>query len=182
MDKKNRWKAVALMATGVLILSIYWQDLAALIFSRYMPGNSDVDYGDYLRMTQYRAIISEFSLHPLFGIGLGGYTYEIIRNELNPWMYEGQLLALIMQIGIVGNLALALLVVNIGVSRYKKRIYINWSWLVIFCGWIFACITNPYLLSSLSGIMFWLCKQNMARSVENGLMSKSIDYMSTKNI
>ncbi len=166
MGRQKLLKVIIISAIGLSLIVLFGQDLMASIFTRYNSEGSEVVYGDQLRVLQYRGLISEFFRHPIWGTGLGGYTYEIVRNEFNPWMYEAQMLALIVQFGVFGTIALTFVVMN-GFSVRKKTFRnLNNGWALIFGGWILASFSNPYLLSSLSGIMFWLSKQNLICSVE----------------
>lgn len=167
MNRVKIQKLLFLLVVVILIVVLSWQDLSTTIFARFASSGTEVSYGDQLRREQYVALGSEFLRHPFFGTGIGGHSYEIIRNEFNPWMYEAQLLALTMQIGIIGIIWLASVLINFRrkiIGRVKE---LNIGWFLIFTGWLVASLTNPYLFSSLSGIMFWLCKQDLIKSSSN---------------
>lgn len=63
---------------------------------------------DAIRSEMIGLLYGEFEKNMLFGIGLGGYTGAYIRSDVNLWMYETEYLALLMQLGIVGFLAIVI--------------------------------------------------------------------------
>ena len=158
--QKVRTAYVVTAILGVLV-TVNSIGLLDVLLIRFQNTGSE-DFGSYLRMLQYKAVWREIIEHPFIGIGIGGYASGLVLNRFDPqvWMYEGQVAALVMQFGIIGFIALIITTCRITFSQ-KGKLILNAGWLLIGVGWILASLTNPYLLSSLSGLMFWLVKNNI---------------------
>lgn len=108
------------------------------------------DGGDTIRQDQTVALFDSFKDAPVFGHGAGYSIPTLTRNDDAPFMYEVQVVAFLMQFGIVGAL---LFLVSI-FQMVKLHVRGNSSVLVIFYFGIFfaASYYNPYMLGSYAGL------------------------------
>lgn len=162
--KRNVLLFSLVVLVGAVLCVVYWQELSSTVLLRFTASHEESQIGDSIRHAQVLALGNEFLHHPLFGVGIGGYCPTYIRNEFNPWMYEAQLLALLLQVGLAGMAALTLVTMRIRLRGRPWRKALNYGWALMFLGWGISCLSNPYLMSSLTGIMFWLCKENLGRT------------------
>ena len=94
------------------------------------------------RIQQYDSLVDGVIENPFWGSGMGAYIVNNIRNEVNFWEYELQVLAFVFQLGIVGFI---LIVINfigdyiLTVWKYTKGCRIGVF--LIYAIWIVAsCI------------------------------------------
>jgi len=90
------------------------------------------------------------------GKGLGAYSNELIRSKLQPYSYELQLISFMMQLGLIGFsiFIIALLNIIFYIILYKnihfrEKLYLILSYIM----WIFSSLFNPYIISSVSGLI-----------------------------
>ncbi|MBN3865808.1 hypothetical protein HCU66_26850 [Pseudomonas frederiksbergensis] len=142
----------------VLILNIDW--LNEIINIRSQDSTS-ID----MKNQQAALLITEAQNHIVFGNGLGGYIQTFIRSPYQPYLYEVQWAALLMQLGVVGLLVLAIgliliipasaLTLRAGAVKSKEALYL----IILYGLWLVSGMTNPYLFimtSSVSYVLFYL--------------------------
>ncbi len=159
--KRNRIKTICISFIMGLLFVPFGGNLLGPWFSRMVSkGDDGISEGIVIRSQQYHALLYEIKNHPFFGQGIGSYSRQLIRLEIHPWMYETQFTAFIMQIGLFGVIILSLLILHKEVRAILNGHY-RIAWLFLGLGWLVASDTNPYLFSSLAGIILWLIKQNI---------------------
>lgn len=128
---------------------------------------SDDNYSsDAVRFEQMEALWREFLLHPWLGKGLGGYVEDYVRDDKLPYSYEVQWVAMLMQFGSFGLLALCL---PLGAIAYRlsrpNRYFLAFN--SLYALWLLSGFTNPFLISLTSGIvytMFWVASDSLQGS------------------
>jgi hypothetical protein len=118
--------------------------------------SSAVVISDNTRMIELQALLSYMNnWHILFGHGLGAYVPWYLRDHKDKFSYELQWLALLMQVGIIGVSYILLLLfllikpfITQALSMRKVQV------LCLLFIWLSASLFNPYLLSSVSGVIF----------------------------
>ena len=110
---------------------------------------------DQIRTIQLSALLNGFSENILIGKGLGAYVSSVVRDTEAPFSYEIQWVALLMQFGVIGIfiLALPILIGFFFILNLSKRL----DWPILYAIWISLSFTNPYLTSSISGLIFIVC-------------------------
>jgi len=112
---------------------------------------------DKVRAGQIEALVEETANHPLLGLGMGGYSREVIRDNDVLHLYEVQWLALLAQFGFLGVPLLLSPVFAIFFSFLKGIFSVERLFLfILFLGWLAAGTTNPFVLSLASGVMYTL--------------------------
>lgn len=92
---------IAGFALIAFLLEINLQD----IFDNLMAGFNFTDQSNssaFRRYTQFNALLDGWMQSPLIGAGHGSMAADKQGNELQPWAYELQYLALLFQMGVVG--------------------------------------------------------------------------------
>lgn len=156
MGKKDRFQAglisllcVTLLASLPIVAAVYQTR-----FSAAVTGDSDAQ-----RTEQIIPLQHFFFEAPLFGHGLGSYTPVLLRDysPAGRYSYEVQLLALSGQIGIVGMLFLAGLMIlyykrlwTPGTMRLRDRIAI----MALLLFWLAAGAGNPLLFQPVAGVNY----------------------------
>ncbi len=114
---------------------------------------------DTIRKEQSQALWEEIYLHPFIGKGLGGYTEKSIRGESPSmyYLYEVQWLSFLMQFGVIGlslllGAAFILIIPAFTPPWRQEKRFLATLYLV----WLASGLTNPYLLSLTSGIVYAL--------------------------
>ena len=156
MGKKDRFQAGLISLLGVtLLLSL--PIVAAVYQSRFsaaVAGDSDAQ-----RTEQIIPLQHFFFQAPLFGHGLGSYTPVLLRDYslAGRYAYEVQLLALSGQIGIVGMLSLAGLMMYYykrlwtpGTMPLRDRVAI----MALLLLWLAAGVGNPLLFQPVAGVNY----------------------------
>jgi len=119
---------------------------------------------DVVREGQIEALLEEIYKRPLLGLGMGGYSHEIIRDKEVLHLYEVQWLALLAQFGFLGLPLLLLPVFTLFFSFLKSMLTMERFFLfILFCGWISSGATNPFVLSLASGVMYTLFSLGLKR-------------------
>ncbi len=153
IGQRVKYKAINYIFSFILIMPILaytGSDLLSSRFSNQISASSDTT-----RVTQSTELYNKFSESVVFGHGLGAYVANIIRDEKEPFSYETQWLALLMQIGVLG-VSLIVTAVFFGFFYlYKNEPTSGWPFIYLL--WIILPLTNPYLLSSVSAVVFALC-------------------------
>lgn len=97
-----------------------------------------------MKALQANALIDQFSNLFFFGSGIGAYLPDFIRSSSLNFIYEVQIYALLMQLGIVGFSILIIFFVWIIVPN--RKFFINSFPLYLFYMlWLLSGFTNPYL-------------------------------------
>lgn len=112
---------------------------------------------DEIRSLQIRALQGALGERPLFGLGMGGYVEEVIRDKEAKHSYEVQWMALWAQLGFLGILFLLLPIGSI-VMLYLMGPFsgLKIGGLALFSAWVLAGLTNPFVISLTSGIVYSL--------------------------
>jgi len=121
-----------------------------VIMSRF---DSDANSAsDIIRILQQNKIEGQINKSLFFGSGLGSYVKDYIRSPTQPYSYELQLLALIMQLGIVGFFVFFMYIFNFFFKHTKNASFRYLICAFILMGlWISGAIFNPTLYSSCGG-------------------------------
>lgn len=99
-----------LMVSGVLATAVVVSGVGTLLVSRLQAVSSVLDTGITGRLEIWRAVLTQFVAHPLFGVGIKGteaLTLSFTENAANPHNVYVQILA---ELGLVGAALFALLV------------------------------------------------------------------------
>ena len=104
--------------------------------------NERTNASNFERIRQYNDLMDGVLETPFLGAGMGAYIANNIRNDINYWEYELQVLAFVYQLGIVGLVAVVINFVSdyiLTVWKYTEGSHVM---LVLVCGiWIVAsCI------------------------------------------
>lgn len=95
----------ALLPAAMLVFSLTMMFLFAdkLVDFYQSMFASDRTYASNLeRIVQYNSLMDAVIEEPFLGAGMGAYIANNIRNDVNYWEYELQMLAFVYQLGIVG--------------------------------------------------------------------------------
>lgn len=133
---------------------------------------------DAIRKSQVRALFDEIEEAPLLGHGLGAYAKANIRDSKLKYSYEVQWVALLMQFGIIGLTIFILPLIYMGYQILNAppsttRI----AFFILFLLWILSGLTNPFLLSLASGILytcFYMLPEALNSSCDKRLPSLTI--------
>jgi hypothetical protein len=147
------WVAVlaslGLMAAVAFDLS---QPFDALVARFTSPA---VEASDAARVIQIDALLREIARGPLLGRGLGAYAPDVIQRASEPYSYEVQWLAILLQLGVLGTSLLLVPLLGLVVSAARVPDARAATVLMCMTGlWLVSGFTNPYLISSTSGVVF----------------------------
>lgn len=119
--------------------------------------SNDSYLSDETRWQQMSALWGEYESHLWFGKGMGGYVKDFIRDDQLPYSYEVQWLAFLMQFGLIGWLLiwtpllfLAWRFISYPMTRTRL------SFLALFGLWLLSGLTNPFLISLTSAVLYTL--------------------------
>lgn len=161
LHKRNQIRIICAGVASGVVLVPFGENLIGPWFSRMVSkGDDGISEGIVVRSQQYHALLTEIVNHPIFGQGIGGYSRQLIRLDIHPWMYETQFTAFVMQIGLLGVMILLLLILHKEIRAILNG-HFRIAWLFLGFSWLMASDTNPFLFSSLAGIILWLIKQNI---------------------
>lgn len=139
------------LAVGLAFVDLS-RPLDALVARFSSPG---VEASDAARAIQIEALLAEIARGPLLGMGLGAYAPDVIQRASEPYSYEVQWLAVLLQLGVVGTSLLMVPLLGIVVSGARVPDARAAAVLVCMTGlWLVSGFTNPYLISSTSGVVF----------------------------
>lgn len=155
LNKKNLWKALflffGLIATFIAVLG--FDVLLTMIERRFF--SHDNYYSDLTRTQQIDALMEQFFKAPYFGMGLGGFVKDFVRDGGIVYSYEVQWVAFLMQFGLFG---IILLLIPVGVICFQFLLRpvnkVKLSFLGLFLIWLLSGFTNPFLISLASGIVY----------------------------
>lgn len=154
----QRSYARLLIATFFIsIIVIANDELSAPLVKRF--ASSETSASDSIRTVEVDAIATEINKNPIIGKGLGSYTNTIIRNVASPYNYEFQWGAFMMQFGIpifIILLASVLSIFPINVFQISSYSGTYLALTSIYLLWLLSGLTNPYMTSSTSGVIFSL--------------------------
>lgn len=112
-------------------------------------------HSDLTREEQIDALMTEYDSYPMLGKGIGGYVPSFIRDGTILHSYEVQWVAFLMQFGALG---LILLFVPFGIIAYRLVFpyvsRVRLGFLAVFGLWMFSGLTNPFMISLTSGIVY----------------------------
>jgi hypothetical protein len=144
---------VGLVGIGVAFVVLDGPALTRALLERF--DSPAVEASDALRREQVAAMLDEIAQRPLLGKGVGSYAPAAIQSVRQPYSYEVQWLAILLQLGVVGTALIALpLVALLGHALRapdRRRALVV---LVVTVLWVASGFTNPYLISSTSGVVF----------------------------
>ncbi|GGM18575.1 hypothetical protein GCM10010841_28360 [Deinococcus aerophilus] len=126
---------------------------AQYLINRFYGEN--IAASDQIRSQQIAGLLEYSLARPFFGHGFGAYIPGIIRDSNAPYTYEVQWLALLMQVGILGLFVLLVYLMLGFVFMVKSRQ--STYWIALYFMWLLMGFTNPYLTSSVAGIVFAIC-------------------------
>ena len=117
----------------------------------------DNTQSDSTRVQQTNALLDNFEKHSFFGKGIGGYASGYIRDKDLLHSYEVQWVAFLMQFGVLGLLLLFLPLLYTA-TRFLKPPFSRTriAFLALFLIWLLSGLTNPFLISLASGIIYTL--------------------------
>lgn len=151
-NEVNR-KVVSYLLIFLLVIPIIIYRSGDLFSNRFSSQTSSSS--DRTRIVQSIELYDKFSESMVFGHGLGAFVENVIRDEKEPYSYESQWLALLMQIGLLGVSFLCAGIYVGFLYLYKHESKSGWPFVYIL--WISLPLTNPYMISSISAIVFVLC-------------------------
>lgn len=117
--------------------------------------HDDNPTSDNTRIEQMRILVKSWREQPWLGHGFGSHPPGLVRDQLQPWSFESQWVALLYQTGLLGLLAAVLAVVIWGrtvLARNQRR-----GVSCLLMTWLIGCgLFNPALLGSVAGLAFAL--------------------------
>lgn len=147
--------SVLVVSSFLLFLWIGPENVSQMIEIRFLSAVNKAS--DTTRQEQIEALLSDFEMSPVIGKGLGSYSENEIRDPLNPHSYEVQWVAFLMQFGVVGLFILFLFLSFIAFLFFTPSFSrVHFSILLLFLFWLVSGLTNPFLISLTSGIMYSL--------------------------
>ena len=146
-----KYLLAAIVTMGVAAIA-YHSDVQ-IVIERF--SSSATTASDNIRLTELPILIKYFEISPIIGHGFGAYVPSFIRDVRDKFSYELQWVALLMQIGMVGFLAVGSLIALVMAPFFrpplnKTKIAI----LLILMLWLSSGLFNPYLTSSAAGAIF----------------------------
>ena len=136
-----------LIVAPVLIFSL--SVMAPRFFS---PGTA---VSDNIRLEQLPVLMAQFETRPWFGHGLGFYVAHSVSDKYNPFSYELQWVAILMQVGLGGLMVFLTLLWSL--VRYFSLLPLKpmtVELLMLFAFWVFSGMFSPNLVSSAAGVIF----------------------------
>lgn len=153
--QRFRWTVgvCIILFIGILIGGV---SLLSPIIERRLFSEASYD-SDSTRIEQIQALMDSFSLYPILGKGMGSYVDEMIRDPIHRHSYEVQWVAFLMQLGLIG---LGALLVMAAVLFYQlitiQPVLLGYSLGGLYVLWLCAGLTNPFLISLPSGVLYAL--------------------------
>lgn len=112
-------------------------------------------HSDLTRKDQIDALMETYSLYPYFGLGLGGFTKNYLRDDVLTHSYEVQWVGFLMQFGFFGIILLCIPIFFLGLRFFSNgQTRQSWAYFFLYICWISSGFTNPYLISLTSGIVY----------------------------
>lgn len=167
MGKKHLIVFIVLLA-GASTFALTNEEVRAAIENRF--SSYAVEASDDLRDAQMTALLDSINAQPFFGKGLATYVPYLIRSKNSPYSYELQILATMMQFGIVGIIPIFIFLAAF-VSVIKTRNFFVYSMIgIMYLFWILAGFTNPSLIGRAAAIVFvmFICVGLLSPRLERG--------------
>lgn len=155
LNKKNLQKALLLfLGLVVVFIAVLGFDVLLTMIERRFFSHDNY-YSDLTRTQQIDALMEQFFKAPYFGMGLGGFVKDFVRDGGIVYSYEVQWVAFLMQFGLFG-IILLLIPVGFICSQFLLRPLskVKFSFLGLFLIWLLSGFTNPFLISLASGIVY----------------------------
>ena len=146
--------AASLLVLFLAYLGIGPTNVHRIIERRFL--SQDTFISDEIRGRQIDALWNDFLSHPFLGKGLGAHTPEYIRDAEFPHSYEVQWLAFLLQFGIIGSLLIGLPLFALAQSLLQTPTRFRLATLASYLMFLLAGLTNPFLISLASGILYTL--------------------------
>lgn len=150
-----RTVTICILLCGVGVWVVGYESAYKIVERRLF--SNDNYQSDRTRDDQVKVLLEEHEQFALFGKGLGGYSRELIRDPVIMHSYEVQWVAFLMQFGLFGLTILlipaaliAVAILNLPITRQKCAVFVMFLW------WLSSGLTNPFLISLASGIMYSL--------------------------
>lgn len=152
----NRKKSILFLLIFFVIATVVLNvipETGEMIRDRFSEKN--VSYSDGIRKEQFPYIFSAFERKPLFGNGIGFYLPEYMRAIEVPYLYELQILSLLMQFGIVG-FSIIFIPIFISIVHRVRNVDLSYRIAVLVMAgiWFASGFFNPVLFSSSGGVAF----------------------------
>ena len=142
---------------AVLVISIFVN--RSLVKSiQYRLNSYETEVSNQVKLEEIQFFVKEIfnSVYTfLLGHGLGGYLPYYVRNIKEPYSYEVQWLSFIYQYGFLFFVPI-LIFWSFPIIYFLKNLKANYSLLVVYLLWMLACFTNPYLISSFGGTLYFV--------------------------
>ncbi len=146
---------VLIVLIGVSTAYLGLEVTEELLYKRFL--SEETQASDEVRVIQTEALLNSFEEAPFLGEGLGSHAAGSIRNAANPYLYEVQWLAFLMQFGILGFLCLLTVTASIGFAYLHHPIaLLQIAFLGMYGLWLLSGLTNPFMISLNSGTLFGL--------------------------
>ena len=146
MKRVRRWYwGRALLPVAILVFFI----IAVLLFAndlfdfyQSIFANERTYASNLERIAQYNSLVNAIMETPFLGAGMGAYIANNIRNDVNYWEYELQILAFVYQLGIIGVVAVVINFISDYLFTIWKHTKEYHTMLILIYGvWIIAsCI------------------------------------------
>lgn len=137
---------------GVSGFALTTEEVRTAIENRF--SSYAVDASDELRDTQMKALLDSIDAQPFFGKGLATYVPYLIRSKSSPYSYELQILATMMQLGIIGVIPILIFLASFVSTIRTRNIFVYSMICVMYAFWILAGFTNPSLIGRAAAIVF----------------------------
>lgn len=160
----------ALVIGGLLVTAAGPDRVYKVVEKRFFSDESSKS--DSVRQDQMVAMNEKFEENPLFGAGMGGYSEKLYRDKKLKYSYEVQWMAFLMQFGIVGIFLILTLLAYLAYLILKPPVTLAYLGLFgMYVLWLAAGLTNPFLISLPSGIMYalFLGAASFSRPKDSGL-------------
>jgi len=142
-------------ACAVIVVSFSSTWLTGAFEQRFRSAGSDAS--DSIRSEQIVALIDEWSTSPLIGRGFGAYSKSVVRDPSVPYSYEVQWIGFLAKLGSIG---VGLLLLLVGFLYWKVLAGIrqteHYVLFMTLSAFILGGLTNQYLVSSASGVVYCL--------------------------
>jgi len=159
-------KTLLILFIVSLSFCIDWSELIGLVALRFDSGY--VSRSDLIRGVQNKALFTEWLKYLWFGGGIGFYTTECIRSKSLPYLYESQLLSFLMKFGLIGFFILFFYWFSLIHKAFSKinRLHILF-FIFMYVVYIASGMTNPYLISKVSGVIYLLFYSYLTEITKN---------------
>jgi len=153
---EKTWRTVAgtTIACVLLLAVLYGDVFSDVLVERFQ--SEGVAISDEGRVHQFAALVEEIEHRPVLGKGMGASAIGHMSSIENPYSYELQWLAFVMQFGILGSIGILLLIAesarDLILAKHPAKLYVG----LVFLVWLSSAWTNPAVISSFAGGAFAL--------------------------